>query len=200
MALSLEDASTFLPKYLSPASRAELFGELSRLPETHSYYAAGSDQAILQGDGWDNVQFVDPEDRAKRQIRVVVVSNTCDIAPENPRDVPIRVLVSPLIRVSRFVELLRRNKVDDKVIEDKLQQARRQEVSNVFFLPKNTELGEDHLVFFDNVQAQVPSRFFGNTDKRRLFSLSQAGFWYFLLKLSIHFCRANEGVVRGPGK
>ena len=200
MAFSFEDAADFLPKYLSPDGRKELFAELSRLPETHSYYAANNNDELLQGDAWEGIYFFDVEASSRRQIKVVVLSNTCDIASENSRDIPIRVTISPLIRVSRLTDLLQQHKVPEAEVEDKLHAIRRQEISNIFYFPKSAALDDEYVVFFDNVQSQLPATFVGKTQKRRMFSLSQAGFWYFLLKLSIHFCRSNEGVIRGSGR
>ena len=192
MGFSFEDAAAFW--------RKDLFAELSRLPETHSYYATNSLNELLQGDGWESVDFFDIEAGERRQIKAVVLSNTCDIASENPRDVPIRVTISPLVRVSRLIGLLQHHGVLAAEIDDKLRTIRRQEISNIFYFPKSGTLDDEYVVFFDNVQSQLPTTFIGNTRKQRIFSLNQAGFWYFLLKLSIHFCRANEGVVRGSGK
>lgn len=200
MALSFEDASAFLPKYLSPGGRRDLFAELSRLPETHSYYATNSLGELLQGDGWESVDFFDIEAGAQSQIKVVVLSNTCDVASENPRNIPIRVTVSPLIRVRRLISLLQHHGVSDAEVDEKLRTIRRQEISNIFYFPKSATVDDEYVVFFDNVQSQLPTTFMGNTGKHRIFSLNQAGFWYFLLKLSIHFCRANEGVIRGSGQ
>ena len=33
-------------------------------------------------------------------------------------------------------------------------------------------------------------------EKEKLYTLSQEGFWVFLIKLSIHFCRFHENVPR----
>lgn len=193
---SIDEASSFLHKFLRPERRAELFSELDRLPQTQSYYAENSDQALLQGDGWENVDFLNVETGVRQAIRVVILSNTCDMAWENERDVPIRMTISPLVRVSKFIDLLRRQKVDEAVIQNKLESLRRQEISNIFYFPKGMA-DDEYIIFFDDVQSQSPKTFFDKVEKKRIFSLSQPGFWYFLVKLAIHFCRANESVVRG---
>ncbi|GIL06282.1 MAG: hypothetical protein BroJett031_28020 [Betaproteobacteria bacterium] len=196
MPLSLEDAHVFLPKYLSPADRAELFSELSRLPQTHSYYGTVEDDAPYQGDGWSAVDFFDVDVGKRRRVRAVIISNTCDIAPDNTRTRPMRVCVSPIIRISRLVNELEMAGVAPGAIADHLETLRRQEISNMFYLPAGASLEEESVVMFDNLQSLANATFFENQQKVRLFSLSQAGFWYFLLKLAIHFCRANEGVAR----
>jgi hypothetical protein len=196
MPFSLEDAQVFLPKYLSPADRAELFSELNRLPETHSYYGPVEDDAPYQGDGWSAVDFFDVDLGERRRIRAVIISNTCDIAPNNTRARPMRVCVSPIVRISRLVDELEKGGVPSDAIASQLETLRRQEISNMFYLPAGAGLEEESVVMFDNLQSLANETFFENEQKVRLFSLSQAGFWYFLLKLAIHFCRANEGVTR----
>lgn len=56
-------------------------------------------EEMLQGDGWRGFQLFmfDPGDR--RSVRGLVLSNSCNVDPDNPRDVPARVVFAPLVNV-----------------------------------------------------------------------------------------------------
>lgn len=196
MSFSFEDAAEFLPKYLNPADREELFRELKSFSKGMSYFVRLNDPDPLQGDGWSDVDFFDLDSHVKRSISVAVISNTCDISPQNARQIPARVCISPIIKLTKLVNLFRDNNVAEQTIEQKLREIRAQEITNIFYLPKGGNLADECVVFLDNVQSPLASAFNKGDSKRRLYTLSQAGFWLFLLKLSIHFCRAHEGVRR----
>jgi hypothetical protein len=140
--ISFTEAEVFLPRYLSPEKRKELFSEIKKFDGV-SYYYKVDDPEPLQGDGWSNICFIDLESLAKRNIRTVVLSNSCDVSSENVRKMAPRITISPLIRLSRAAALLRDHSVPNEQIEQYLAQVRRQEVSNVFFLPAGAELEED---------------------------------------------------------
>lgn len=197
MVLSLDDAADFLPKYLSPKERTELFSELKSFPVKMSYYTTLVDEPLLQGDGWAKLDFHDVVSRTDRKTNACVISNSCDVSPDNRRSIPPRITIAPLVRLSRFVELLRSSGVAESSIHSQVEAIRKQEVTSIFFLPKGGGLGEDSVLFLDDLQSYPVARFFENDEKNRLFTLSQAGFWLFLIKLAIHFCRANESVRRG---
>lgn len=197
MSISWDEAALFLPKYLSPEGRQELFDELNRLPQTHSYFSSEFAEDCLQGDGWMDVPFFDFELGTVIRCRVLLISNTCDMAQENERALPVRVSYSPLIRVEKFVELLSTNGISSVRIEGIMDAVRNQEISNLFYLPRNGSDGNEYIVQLDNMNSTPPNSFFSDEQKKKIFSLNQVGFWYFLLKLSIHFCRANEGLARG---
>lgn len=185
-----------MPSSLRPTEQAQLFQELIDLPSRGRWYETLDDSEPCQGDGWEKVDFVDLAVLERRQIRVVIVSNTCDTAPENKRLVPINFSLCPLVRLSRFVNLLNEAGATEDRIESIVSAVKRQDVSNIFYFPKGADLDDEYIIRFDDLQTQHPSVFYGNPAKRRVFSLSQAAFWLFLVKLSNHLCRSGEGVRR----
>jgi len=193
--ISFADAQVFLPKYLSPEGRKELFSEIKKF-EGVSYYCKVDDPEPIQGDGWSEVEFIDLELVERRSIRAIVLSNSCDISVDNRRKMPARITISPLIRLSRLVNLLKKYAVPEQQIDQYLQDVRKQEVSNVFFLPAGAGLEEDSVAFFDSAQAPLLLSFTKSPDKTRLFTLSQFAFWLLLVKIAIHFCRAQEDILR----
>ena len=61
-------------------------------------------QEMLQGDGWKRLQLRNFETGEKIFINGVVLSNTCDVAPDNQRDLPVRIIFAPLIPLAVYVE------------------------------------------------------------------------------------------------
>ena len=196
MVISFDDAAAFLPKYLAPESRKELFAEIRNF-ERIRYYARIDDPEPLQGDGWANSAFWDLEAAAERKMPVAVISNSCDIAGENKGKRPGRITISPIIRLARVEALLEKYGANKEQVIQYCKDIRAQEISDIFFLPQGGGVEEDSVIFLDNLQSPLLERFIGIAEARRRYSLSQAGFWLFLVKLAIHFCRAQEDIKRG---
>ena len=57
---------------------------------------------------------------------------------------------------------------------------------------------EDHVVRFDEAQSMPVAAHAASSDKEKLFTLSNTGFYMLVLKLSVHFCRLQEKVNRKP--
>jgi hypothetical protein len=84
-------------------------------------------------------------------------------------------------------------------IDAHIAHIRRQEITQIVYLPKNGNLTEDSIVFLDRLN-NYPADLFdvGQIKARKLFSLSNYGLYMFLIKLSIHFTRIQERVDRSP--
>lgn len=193
-----EQIQLFLPKYLTPTTRTELFEEIARFPDIRkSFYLANreSAQPMLQGDAWRGFVVVDFDTAAKRPVSGLILSNSCDINPENPRDVPPRVLFSPLVSLERFIGRLRQAGETNTQIDSKMDGIRKQYVTSIFYLPPENDVVKESMILFDDIHAH-PSEDFLARERSRIFSLSQFAFYLLLIKLSIHFCRSNEGRER----
>lgn len=198
MALSFEDAREFLPKYLTPSDQRELFAELQKLPSNASWYAQINDAGIWQGDCLKDAPYVNLSSLQEKKIRAFVLSNTCDISSDNPRDIPAQVTFCPLLPISAFSELLKQCGIPEKVIASKIASCERQLVTSIFYLPANLpELSEPHVALLDRVQSRPASDLIVPKGAERVSRLSQCGFWFLLMKLAIHYCRAQEGRARG---
>ena len=120
------------------------------------------------------------------------------INPENERKIEPKILYCPIIRISRFETQLRNNYIQEEKISQFLKEIKEQKISSIFFLPKGGELPEDCIALFDGINNCKVSFLIGDEiPKRRLFSLSNYGFYVLLFKLSIHFTRIREVVERG---
>lgn len=191
-----EQAKLYLPKYLTSTQQRELFEQLREFPRIREFYLdKPPEQTLLQGDGWRGFVVLDFFTSERKVISGVILSNSCDISPENLQMLPGRVLFSPLIRLSKYRRLLRDAGRSDEQIEGKLASIRKQEVTSIFWLPELPGTFEESMILLDDIHTH-PLDDFVQRDRSRIFTLSQVGFYVLLLKLSIHFSRFQEGVQR----
>ena len=73
---------------------------------------------------------------------------------------------------------------------------RAQGVTSIFYLPADDLLEEEHVALLDDLHS-MPLEAHGQAAEK-LFTLSMAGFYLFVFKLSVHFCRLHENVDRSP--
>jgi hypothetical protein len=194
--ITIEKIQDHLPQYLTAGQQAELVRQLRDF-ENRNYYTSLFEDELLQGDGWAGIEILNFANGDRAKIKGILLSNSCDIAPSNPRDFPPRIVFAPLIyfddlaRALRNVEALKPEQIDSK-----LYAIRKQRVSSLFFLPRGHALEGDYVAVLDDLHS-IPLEVFSKEAKRtKLFTLGQMGFYLFLMKLSIHFCRFQEGLVR----
>lgn len=193
----LEQIKLFLPKYLTPEQKEDLFSELAAFPNNRSFYLSSSrwPAEMLQGDGWRGFVAINFVTGERRAVSGVVVSNSCDIDPANVRGLAVNVLFSPLIALSRYAEELRAaGKTGDQIAQT-FEAIRRQRTSSIFYLPPLIDVLPESIVVLDNIHAQPLDNFLAS-DHARLFTLNQFAFYLFLIKLSIHFSRFQEHFAR----
>lgn len=196
--MNIEDLEIYLPKYLSDEKQRELYSDLKDFPNNinkifGSKYLATED--LLQSDIVENIPYFNLPSTESKLTKVIIISNSCDIDPQNKRDLPPKVSYAPLISLSKFINLLKSKKIDETRIEKIVNSIKKQEKTNIFFVPQSTNLNEDYIVFFENMLSIDRDYFFENHKKNATFS--NYGFYMFLLKLSLHFTRIQEKVDRG---
>jgi hypothetical protein len=114
-----EQIRTFLPKYLTPAEKDDLFEELKRFPENASFYFDREDlrSELLQGDGWRGFVAIDFLTGNRKTISGVILSNSCDIDSVNVKAFPVNILFAPIIKLDKYVKKLQaEGKRDDQII------------------------------------------------------------------------------------
>ena len=191
-----DQAKLYLPKYLTPSAVKELFDELRLFPDNPKFYWHGTPSAdLLQGDGWKGLVAIDFRTLEKKTVSGVIFSNSCDIDVSNPRGREMNVLFAPLIRLSRYDRLLAESGRSPEQIADTLTSIRKQKVTYVFHLPHIPGVMEESIVLLDDIHAHPLSDFL-SCERSRVFTLTQYAFYVFLLKLSIHFSRFQEGLAR----
>lgn len=195
----MEQIERYLPQFLSQGSKEELFRNLKDFPsniDSRMYCDRSKAQAFVsQGDGLKELKFVSDWNTVSiKSAPAIILSNTCDISMENKRNFPPFAVYCMLISFSKYLETLRSRGVDKNQVDAIAEDIRKQRTTNLFFLPKGQNLDEDKIALLDHAQS-CPASVFQNTQSK-LFSLSNYGFYMFLLKLSIHFTRIRDGLDR----
>jgi len=196
MEITTESIKEQIPYYLTQEAKDNLVKALDRFPRQIDYYINLYQDELLQGDGWNSVDIINFEDGQRKLIKGVLLSNTCDVAPENKRDFPVKLTFAPVVKLNNYVQLLARAGLDVKQIDAKIVAIKEQKITSLIYFPKGADLEEDYIALLDDLHTVPYSIFNERKEKAKLFTLSQVGFYLFNLKLSVHFCRFHEEVAR----
>lgn len=200
--MSIDDIKIYLPKYLSAESEKELFNGLKDFPSNlderlYTTYLKDSN-IIYQGDGIKDMLVVNLPETEIKPAPSIILSNTCDIDMQNKRNFPSQIVYAPIFNLEKYKKSLLNNSTKtQEQINNHINTIKRQEITQIFYLPKfSNELAES-IVFLDRVN-NFPSNLFkrNNISIKRIFTLSDYGAYLFLLKLSIHFTRIQDKVER----
>lgn len=195
MQITTESIQDQIPYYLTREDKDSLITALNSFPHV-DYYLNRYPQDFLQGDGWTSLGVIRLEDGERKFVKGILLSNSCDIDMANKRDLPAKIVFSPIIRLSRYKELLMNSIQDGNRIENKIAAIKEQKVTALFYLPKGSILDDDYVAVLDDIHTIPLNSFIAQDSKQKLFTLSQVGFYLFLLKLSVHFCRFQENIER----
>lgn len=198
----VEDFKIYLPKYLSQEATADLFEELSQFPKNIDgriyTMRLKNEPAIFQGDGLGSLWVSNLPSETIKKTRVMVLSNSCDIDPNNERLIGPRLLYCPIINLRKYEETVRaKSNVTSQRLADHINGIRSQKNSSMFYLPKYGGLEYEGIAMLDRInncdaQAVNVQELVAN----RLFTLSDYGFYLFIFKLSLHLTRIREAVSR----
>ena len=192
-----DDIKDFLPRYLTEESTQVLLQQIDDYAKegtTNKVYAypLSNDETIFQyklnEDGKGSA--------ATKYAPCIILSNTCDISFDNTRKRPINVCYAPLIELDRFYNALKEQFGKDRA-DNIVNDVRKQKITDTLYLPVGGKLKKEHIVFLDKISS-IDNRLVSrkNLGETRLFTLSNFGFYLFLLKLSINFTRIQERVDR----
>lgn len=200
--IDFDEIKKYLPKYLSQEATEKLFQDLKDFPENIHGRLYGdvleNENDVFQGDGIIDLPVINLPDEIVRKGKVMILSNTCDISLDNKRIFFPRIMYCPILRLSKFIEMLRKREITNERINQFVDVIKKQEVSSIFYLPQGGNLEEDYIAILENVNnCDIKVIQKEEIKKQRLFSLSNYGFYLFLFKLSIHFTRIREAVERG---
>lgn len=189
-----------LPKDLSPETEDALFESLKGFPKLYyeRFYSGKLQRSpdYLQGDGVGGLLLFNLPSTESRPGPGMILSNTCDISPENKRYFRASVCYAPIFNLEKY-----RGKLaaahGQEAASSHVEAIRNQRITQLFFLPKGGALADDSFIHLDQIISLPVESLPNDPPKGRLFSLSQYGHYLFLLKLSIHFCRMNDRLDRG---
>ncbi len=200
--MQLEDFKLYLPKFLSAESDKELFDGLKNFPnniDTRIYTNYLLDTNIIyQGDGIKDLLVINLPDLDAKPAPSMVLSNTCDIDLENVRNFPSQIVYAPIFDLNKYQKVLYvKSKKTKEQIDSHIEAVKKQQITQVFYLPKIEGKINESLVFFDRI-CNFPNKLIPrhNLKDKRLFTLSDYGAYLFLLKLSIHFTRVQDILER----
>ncbi len=199
MNFDVENLQKQIPYYLTASDQEALIIELKALASGKSVdyilsrYHDSFKEQMLQGDGWKGFELFLFESGKRLSVRDMVLSNSCDIEPINNRDIPTRVVFAPLVKLSAYKALLDKSGINAEKVNAKIASIKAQKTMNIFYLPASGPLVEDYLVRFDEAHSMPTA---AHKEQEKLFTLSQIGFYVFVLKLSVHICRFQEEVKR----
>lgn len=181
--------------YLTERRQKGLIEELKSFPDGMKYFINKYKDEILQGDCWTKLPVYNFETGEKKEIIGVILSNSCDISPDNPRKQPANLNFAPIMKLDSFLNL-HIEEGDSKEQVDRIANSiRRQEMTTVFYLPPSQDIEHECILLLDRIHTIPLNSFLKNTPTKK-FTLSDSGFYLFLFKLSVHFCRFHEEVDR----
>lgn len=200
--MSLDDIKIYLPKFLSAESDRELFKGLKDFPDNiderlYTTYLHDT-QIIYQGDGLNNLLVVNLPRSEIKPVPGIILSNTCDIDLQNERNFPSQIVYAPIFSLEKYSQtLLNNSKKTKEQIIGHINAIKKQEITQIFYLPKFDGKLEESIVFLDRVN-NMPNTLIerDKISSNRIFTLSDYGAYLFLLKLSIHFTRVQDKVER----
>ncbi len=197
---SVNDAETYMPYWLSARERQQMYEQLKTLGSLPYYSNDEVGKAWLQGDLLADFPYWHHEgaQMGMARAKVLVISNSCDIASDNRRSMAISMSVVPIYSSAALGSVFGSEGLSDVQINTKMDAIRKQEVASMFFLPASGNLKCDSVADFSRVQS-TPFELAVESAPMRLEVLSQPGHWLLLVKLAIHFCRLRDEVRRGLG-
>lgn len=198
--IDIENIKQYLPKYLSAESYKELIGEVKAFPgniDSRFYTDYLKDKIIYQGDGLKSLPTINFNTMTRKDCISIILSNTCDMDPENKRMFGSQIVYAPIIELNKYKSVLEQAHLLPEKIEDHIKAIKSQELTQILYLPQYGEVLKESIVFLDRI-FNVDNTFINreNLNETRVFSLSDYGNYVFLLKISIHFTRMQDKVDR----
>ncbi len=197
-----DDIKMYLPKYLSEDDTKRLLSELQNFPTNldKRFYSSflENEDIIFQGDGLTDFIVVNLPNEVFFKAPIIVFSNTCDIDNSNKRLFSSNICYAPLFSLESYKQELLEEKIkNEQSINNHIEDIKKQKITQILYLPKGYKLPEDCIVFLDRLNhCDNNSISRDNISQRKIFMLSNYGFYLFLVKISIHFTRIQENVNR----
>lgn len=194
---SFEELAKYFPQYLTEHQKIAVAEEFKAFPNLN-YYLRRFETEYLQGDCWFDIPLGTVGVDSRGPVAGVILSNSCDIDLGNKRSLPPNVIVSPMLSVDRYVAALEKSGMDKKAIASKVNDIRRQAVTDIMYFPASDTLKDESLIWLSRVYSLPMKAVSSHANLKKIFTLSQIGFYVLTMKLAIHFCRLHEGVARFP--
>lgn len=200
-----DDFSQLLPGYLTDETRKKLEVALKNFIKngkiTQDPFTSFKNDFFLQGDIVSDIPFPYFSDNkyATHVVpRCIILSNTCDIDVNNPRDLPMDCLLAPLFDMQKIENILLSSGASEEKIKNLTEDIKKYRVTNLFHLPIDSKGSyapdeKGYVVSLDKTFS-IPRKLIGI--ERHIKSLNQFFSYLFTFKLSLHFCRFHDKVDR----
>jgi hypothetical protein len=197
MSIDPEAIEDHVPYYLTQTQKQGLTKALADFNEHPvDYYTDRYREELLQGDGWTGLQVIQFDTGERASIKGIVLSNTCDVSADNARALPAKIVFAPIIRMSAYKAVLLKAGLKEDQVGSKFEAIRKQKITTLFYLPRGAGLEEEHIALLDDLHNIPLTAFHPPDDQAKLFTLSMVGFYLFVFKISVHFCRFHEEIER----
>lgn len=195
--ITVEAIREQIPSYLAQADKDKLANALEDFPHAFEYYTNRYPDEVLQGDGWNSFVVFDYATGNRKPAKGILLTNSCDVAPENTHEFPPNYTFAPIIKLNNYLTRFEGAGLTKQQIDSKVASIKEQRVSNIVYLPSGANLDDDYIALLGHIHTVPQNVFFeSRADRQKLFTLSQNGFYLFIFKLSVHFCRLHENVER----
>lgn len=181
-----------------PHHKEELKTLLKGFPDTVTadwFYKKIEDNILYQSDVFSNLTicFVnDDGEILSGTSDVMLLSHTCDVQPDRQASI----LVATVIDASEYKNEYEKERGSDSTRwQDFLTSVKKGLVTRLFYLPEAKGIIEESMVDFCkicSVSSRLINNIFEGSPTRRSFTLSQYGYYLFLLKLC-HYLARYEG-------
>lgn len=208
---NVADYNTFLPPYLKRPEKNRLTSALEQFKSrenkkefdsklyTDFFLPGNRIDHFIQGDLIKEIRNSDWDPKArvfsKIYLTSVLLSNSCDISPDNPRDIPKQAIFAPVMDLPGLLATLKEDDHSDEKISQIERRIKDQNYSNLVYLPPNPGDNTEYVVWLDKVFS-FPSEelmtYIPTINAERISSLDKFGLYILLTKLSYHFCRLPE--------
>lgn len=216
MAFNVAEVARLFPAFLSATEKdritqglAQFGASVASTPKLYTdFYATNAPAYLLQGDLIPSMRLPVWQPAAgtygKGYTNALLIANTCDVdVAGNARNIPKEVGFIPLVPLANFLSRLtdtfEAQGLSPATISAKLQniekELRGQLLTNVFYLPASPSGQPEQVALLDRpfwFPADELLQVGAALLTHRLASLSQWGYYLFILKLSYHLCRLPE--------
>ena len=155
-----------------------------------------NDEELLQGDAWQGLVLIDFTTLQRKPVSGIILSNSCDLDPHNPRLTVPSITFAPIVSLERYVGRIDSLGVGAQQRDSHVDAVKKQQVTSLLFLPGVPGGMPDSIANLGEAASHPVDDFLGRPERVRLLRLNDFGFFLFVFKLSIHFCRMYEGVAR----
>jgi hypothetical protein len=187
---------SWFPDYLSVDAKDAFQKAFGTFKALRSVYSC-SQQGYVQGAAFKGFTIL-RKNRSnsceEKQVSGIILSNSCDIDCANRRDYPVNVTFAPLLTIESLGAMWTAGGANEHQVRDRMSMVKRQSVSHLFYLP-NGPHGKDVVCDFSTLGVMRMDDFIDNSTAH-IFTLNDIGYYFFLIKLSIHFLRLTDGVQR----